>query len=170
MISFALVNVFFAWTSHVFSSFSPPLANFLTREITAQDNFLWGFVDTLYGVRTLIVADIEVLSMLVILITVAFLFNLQNGRKRALLLSIHLMSLCFIILGIEILAFDSSEFNLHVTQVQAFFGLATWFTNADLFYAGLGVFVASACLLYSARLQRLVRAPENRALVPSSSR
>jgi hypothetical protein len=150
LVSFALINVFTAWTSHTFQFFSQPLATFLTKEITAEDYFLWGFLNNdSSGVRTLMVADVEALAMLVILTTVVLLFNIKKGKKQALLRAVQAMSLCFLILGSEILVFDYSEFYLHVTQVQESFTLAMWFTNADLFFVGLVAFAASTWLLRS---------------------
>jgi hypothetical protein len=149
--SFSLLNLYFAWTSHVFAYFSQSLASFLTYEITAQDNFLSTFVNIPRGDSTLMVVDAEALAMLVMLTTLIFLFNLRKGMRTAFLHSLQVMALCCMILGIEILAFDSNEFNLHVTQIQESLNVALWFSNADLFYSSVGIFVASSFLLYFGR-------------------
>lgn len=166
--SFALINVFTAWTSHAFQFFSQALAHFLTNEITAEDYFLWGFINNdNSGVQTLMVADIEAVTMLGILTALVFLFNAKKGMRVALLRAAQVMSLCFVILGSEILLFDYREFYLHVTQVQESFGLATWFTNADLFVMGVAAFAATTWMLRSStggvfgdlgeRLPRIIR-------------
>lgn len=156
--SFSLLNLFFAWTSHVFWFVSMPFANALINWMTIQDTFIWNLIDLRFGGgSTLVVADGEALAMLTIFAGLVLLFALQKGLWRALLRSLQAVAVSCMILGAEILVFDNSEFDLHVTQIQASFGISVWFTNADLLYSGTAIFLASTVLFYLPRLQQLLR-------------
>ncbi len=66
----------------------------------------------------------------------------QTGLKVT-----RLCCVAFLPLGIEVAAFDRPEWNLHFAAFQASYGIAPWFTNADLFTSALvGAFSVSVFL------------------------
>ena len=169
VISFGLLNVIYAWTAHVFMAVSFGTGQTVIDAISVQNFFFWDLVNLRYGSNTLIVADVESIAMLATVVVLTFLLSFRNGRKKAILRAFQILAVCCMILGLEILVFDGSEINLHVTQIQASFGVAAWFTNADLLYTGLGLFVASTFVLYFPRLFAWRRA-QDKLLSENSNR
>ena len=148
VVSFSLLNIFFAWTDWAFASIWKPLADGLTTAISAQDYFILSKLNLLpfFG-TTLVVADAEALTMLCVVITSVFLMTRKRGKTRAATLSLWAASLSLMVFGIEIAAFDHRELYLHVTQAQVVLNIAPWFSNADLFLSALAVFGLTSMLL-----------------------
>ncbi len=139
--SFSLLNLFFAWSSHVIASISFWLQSGLTQAVSSQDFFLLTSLRLfLFTGNAYVVADAESLALLAGVVASAFLLGRDRGRRRALVLSTWAASLCLVILGIEIAVFDYRELFLHVTQAQVVLDLAPWFSNADLLFSALLVF------------------------------
>ena len=146
--SFLLLNLYFAWTSHIVSDVSQPAAKELSNLISIQDIYLWRSLDlTSITANTQVVADFEALAMFGILTALTAIGSLESGKSRAALLGIQAAALALVMLGAEIAIFDYREFYLHVTDAQVLLSLAPWFTNADLLVSGLVVLVASSSLL-----------------------
>ncbi len=155
--SFLMLNFFFAWTSHVFSDISGPVAKALTTMITIQDRFIWSNLNLNWVTGyTQVVADMEAFVFFVLLLSLTFALNLKDGRRKALLLAAQIGALSLVILGAEIAVLDYQEFYLHATDIQLQFHIAPWFSNADLFFSGLVALVASTAMLRSSRPGRSV--------------
>ena len=91
------------------------------------------------GVGTQVVADLEGIAALLLMTALIASLNRHKGTGKALLLALQAAAGCMVILGIEIAAFDYSEFYLHVTGLQLTLNLAPWFTNADLLLSAVAV-------------------------------
>ncbi len=152
--AFVLLNVYFAWTSHLLYDISAPLDIWVGQAIGAQANFIWttgslGF----FFPSFVVVTDLEPLILVGLLAVLAFLLNREVGAKRAVLLALQVAALSLVILGVEIGVFDQREFNLHVTQAQALLSFEPSFTNADLLYSAIALFAVSTFLLNLRRLR-----------------
>jgi len=153
--SFSLINVYFAWTSSLAAYLSRTLGSGLTEAIFSQDNFLSAYLNLRrFTGDTYDVADLEALALLAAVVASMFLLNSKKGTKKALLRSVQVAALSLIILSTEIAIFDYHEFFLQVTQLQASFGIAPWFSNADLLLLASAIFAASTCLLRFRLLQK----------------
>jgi len=151
--SFALLNVYFAWTSSAIKALSVTLELDMTRIIYNQDGSVLALLNL--GVvtgNTYVVADLEALAFLTTVAASVLVMNFREGYRRAAVRALRAVAGCFVILGAEIALFDYKEFYLHATQTQSAFGWATWFTNADLFLVGL---VLLASTTYALRLGRI---------------
>jgi hypothetical protein len=158
--SFALLNVYFAWTSHLLSDASHPFDAWLGKVIASQCQFLWvngGLVDLFpsyffYFPSYYVVFDLESLALFGVLVASILLLNRDMGAKRAALLSLQVAALCFAILETEIAVFDRRELFFHVTSTQQMLRFESWFTNADLLVCALAVFAVTTFLLNFGRL------------------
>lgn len=147
VISFVSLNVFFAWTSHLFDAAYQPLGTELTNVITMGDVLVWRVLGLAsLSLDTQVVADLEGIAALVLMTALIASLNRHEGTGKALLLALQVAAGCMVILGIEIAAFDYSEFYLHVTGLQLTLNLAPWFTNADLLFSSVAVLAASVGL------------------------
>ncbi len=152
--SFSLLNVFFAWTSHVIGDISISADAALRQVIFAQADFLWttgGFAFFIPNV--IIIADLDVLVMLAVLIASTLLLTGSRGVRKAVLTALQVAALSLVILGVEIAVFDNAEFNLHVTQTQTMLNFAPTFTNGDLLYSALALFAVCTFLLNFRKLR-----------------
>jgi len=157
VLSFLSLNVFFAWTSHLLSAVSQPLASEVSHIIGLQDGLIWRAFDLgIFTMYTQIVADFEGLALLALVTALIALLNRDKGRGKAMLLSLQVAAACVVILGFEIAAFDYGEFYLHVTDVQVMLHFAPWFNNADLLLSAVGLLAASSALLRQHRFRRPV--------------
>lgn len=144
VVAFAALNVYFAWSSSTFAFFSKELEHVVSQSIYLQDGYVLSYFDLrVYTGDTYIVADLEALAFLAVVMGASLVLKIGDGLKTAALHAVRAGAACFLILGTEIALFDYREFYLHLTQTQAAFGLATWFTNADLFLVGLVVLAAT---------------------------
>ncbi|MDG6934734.1 MAG: hypothetical protein JRN68_08545 [Nitrososphaerota archaeon] len=139
--SILLLNILFLGTSHVLSY--PPFPFYQTYNIIIAQlcSLFWMGLQEFYDFFSLL------LALLLILSTSSRYQNL--GAKKAFLNVAQVFSLALLPLGLEIFAFDHSEWNLHVTQFQADYGIFPWFTNADLFFVSTVMFVAVTLLKWS---------------------
>lgn len=80
------------------------------------------------------------------LLSLAYLGFEDRGKPRAFLKVSQILSVAFIPLGLEILAFDGSEWNIQATRFQIDYHILPWFTNADLFALAVGVCIATVAL------------------------
>lgn len=96
-----------------------------------------------------------------ILVPSAYFGFKDQGWRRALLKAGQILSAAIIPLGLEILVFDSSEWNVHAIQFQADYNIIPWFTNEDLFALAVGFCVATIAIerwsLLDSRLIRTLR-------------
>jgi len=140
VISALSLNLFFAWTSHLFDAISQPLGNSLANIITVEDVLVWRVLGLAsLSLDTQVVADLEGIAALLLMTALIASLNRHKGTGKALLLALQAAAGCMVILGIEIAAFDYSEFYLHVTGLQLTLNLAPWFTNADLLLSAVAV-------------------------------
>lgn len=138
LISILLLNVLFLGTSHAISY--PPFPFYQTYSAVIGD------VCTFFGVGLQQFYDFSsFLLVALLIISVSARYRHAGAETRALAVS-QLLSLTTMPLGVEILAFDRSEWYLHVTQFQADYNVIAWFTNADLFYSVVALFVASTLI------------------------
>jgi hypothetical protein len=134
------INLLFMWTSHVLSDFVPWF-NYQFLSIMSS-------VSVPLHVDGQSFADVIALG-LTILISVSIYRRFENrGTGTALLRVVQLTSLSLMPLGLEILLFDRSEFNLHVSHLQQDSGLFVWFTNADLLLVLLIMVSVSSAALF----------------------
>jgi hypothetical protein len=142
------LNVYFAWTSHLLGDISGPIDHQLTLFIFGQAKFLWVTGSLAYFVPNyIVVADSEVLGLLMMVIVTTFVLNRGKGVKMAVLRSFQVGAISVAVLGAEIMLLDYNEFYLHVTQTQVVLDFMPWFTNADLLFCGLAIFAVTTCLL-----------------------
>ena len=152
--SLVLLNLCFAWTSHLLDHVSKPLGAEVTLLMNSQDRYFWSIIGlNRITASNLAIADLEALGLLAVVATLTLLLNLGKGGKKALLLSLQVVSLCVVVLGSEIAIFDYGEFYLHVTEVQVLVNVVPWFSNADLLLSGLAIFVACTGVLHSRLLR-----------------
>jgi hypothetical protein len=146
-VSLAMLNIYFAWSSHLLRAISPSLYEFVSRPIRVQDFDVWRY----YGLArfttyTLVVSDFEALVLLVVVMIGAAWLSRDGGRWFALLRSVQVAALCLVVFGVELALFDYHEFYLHVTDAQLTFHFVPWFTNADMLVSALLVLVMSTLL------------------------
>ncbi len=103
-----------------------------------DDIGLWvlgvGYVAQVWGwMASCIYLDFLVLSMLVVLF-------LAVRRSFGLSRAVQIDCLMIIVLTLEVFVADFEEFNIHVTNFQAYYNIAPWFTNAHLLMTSLAVF------------------------------
>lgn len=130
-----LLNILFLGTSHALSY--PPFPFYQTYNaiIAALCAFsglglqsFYDFASSLLLAATIASASLRYRDL-----------GLEGGlRKVAQVVSLALMPL-----GVEIFVFDNSEWNLHVTQFQATYNMLPWFTNADLFFVTITLFLTA---------------------------
>jgi hypothetical protein len=148
VVTFALLNLLFAWTSRLLEALSSPLYLGVGRVISIQNGVLWyGLGLERFTQFTQAATDLEGLLLLGLLASLVVLLNARRGTGKALLRSLRATGLCVAILGIEVAAFDRGEFYRHVTDVQLILNLAPWFSNADLLLGAAGAVVLSSALL-----------------------
>lgn len=104
------------------------------------------------GMRMQTFYDLLSLGSLILAFILLYRTHLKKGSRRAILTTSQLLSVSLLPLGVEIYLFDPGEWNLHVTQLQADFNFLAWFSNADLFFLSLSIFLATTFIL---NLQRL---------------
>ncbi|MDG6921422.1 MAG: hypothetical protein JRN59_07830 [Nitrososphaerota archaeon] len=90
--------------------------------------------------------DYASILLTVTLLLLAYVGFNDRGKFRAFLKVGQILSATFIPLGLEILAFDSSEWNIHMIQFQVDHNIVPWFTNADLFALVVSVCITAVAL------------------------
>ncbi len=90
--------------------------------------------------------DYASILLTAILLLLAYVGFNDRGKFRAFLKVGQILSATFIPLGLEILAFDNSEWNVHAAQFQADHNIMPWFTNAELFFGALVLFGVTTLL------------------------
>ena len=150
-VSVLLLNVLFRGSSHVLSY--PPFAFY-----QAYNAAISGLC-TFFGMGLQEFYDFSSLLLVLILVVSISARYRHGGAKTATLAVGQALSLAIVPLGLEIFAFDTPEWNLHVAQLQATYNLFPWFTNADLFFLSLTLFTTTTFLKWFAGrsiLRRLV--------------
>ena len=143
----ALLNVYFAWSSHLLRAISPSLYEFVSRPIRVQDFDVWRYWGLArFTTYTLVVSDFEALVLLVVVMIGAAWLSRDSGRWFALLRSVQVAALCLVVFGVELALFDYHEFYVHVTDAQLTFHFVPWFTNADMLVSALVLLVMSTLL------------------------
>ncbi len=140
LVSGSFLNVFFMWSAHV-----------MVGETWVPLRIL--VFTVIYDASSLGIPypqDYICLGLLLTTIVTAFFLAVSGGIKLAVARATQAGSLVMMPLGLEVYLFDRSEYNLHFSMVQQFFGL-TWFTNADLLYLSAIVFVGTTALLFLSR-------------------
>jgi hypothetical protein len=147
VMSFSLLNVLFAWTSHLLKALSRPLYSEISAIIVYQDVLFWKALDLSHLVRyTQVVADLEGFVLIGVLTSLVALSNRGKGTGKVFLLSLQFAALCLVILGVEIAVFEPGVLYLHVTDAQVALKLAPWFNNADLLFSAVAVLAVSSAL------------------------
>lgn len=138
LVSIFLLNVLFLGTSHVLSYPPFPFYQTFNAAIAGLYTFFGMGLQEFYDFSSL---------LLVVLLAVSVLARFRHaGAKAGALAVSQVLSLAILPLGLEIYAFDPSEWNLHVAQVQTTYNLLPWLTNADLFYSVVALLVASTLI------------------------
>lgn len=133
LISVSLLNVLFLGTSHVLSY--PPFP------LHQAYNTTLAYLCMLFGLQLQQFYDLASVFLITITVASVLLRYRGLGLGRRLLKVLQIVSLVMLPLGLEIFAFDNIEWNLHVAQFQDAYGIIPWFTNADLFFTSLFLFV-----------------------------
>ena len=154
VMSFSLLNVLFAWTSHLFKALSGPLYSGVNAIIAYQDVLFWKVLNLGPFTRdTQVVADLEGFVLLGLLTSLVVLSKRDEGTWRAFLLSLQIAALSLVILGAEIAVFEGDVFYLHVTDIQVALEFVPWFSNADLLLSGVAVLAVSSGLSHFQRFR-----------------
>jgi hypothetical protein len=133
-----LLNLIFAWTSHVLSNLPDVLWELLVSPLILVVRFTalsLGGINYAYPM-------IDGLALLCLLLSLWGLRGYFGAKKAGLFLSLNVVAF-----ELEILTFDYGEFWIHATGAQSVYHFAKWFTNADLFVVALvssGVFAVWA--------------------------
>ena len=140
----AFLNFFFLWTSQLLVLFQTPTGHGIAGNV----NRLIGWA-VAYGIyypsqsrlipprlSGLIMVDLIAVSCLAILFIV-------SAKLFSLFRAIQISSVVVMTLPIEIYFGDPGQFNIWVTTSQITYNILPWFTNADLLYAMLFVFVGT---------------------------
>ena len=158
--SVLLMNIYFAWTSHVWWG-DPALRSVISGFARNQMNFI-GLSSWYIGMKSMAVRefiDLEVVALALSIATLTFLLFLRRGPVKATLKMLELGSLSVMPLGIEIYILDRAEFNIHASIAQVETGFLAWFTNADLLYLALATFFIAAFIDYRHRLAKMFKRP-----------
>jgi len=162
--SLVALNVYFAWTSHSLDEI-PALKDAITSFANYQMGLI-GASNTFYHSATAFCAsfqgkcsipdvavrefiDYEILALIGVVGASAFLFYHREGRFKAGARALQFVSLGIIPLGLEILLFDRQEFGIQVSVVQGALGILPQFTNADLLFLSVSVFLMTSILAMS---------------------
>lgn len=155
----AYLNIFFLWTSHV-SRYVGGEFNFFVNSVVYLP-----FHDNLSSItfQSVVMLDFECLFFLMLIGVLSF-FAFKGRILSRILNAIMIMTLSVMPLGIEIYIFDRNEFFIHVTYFQEMYfqesvGIGRelfQFSNADMFFVALGVFVASSSI------SSILRQPKHR--------
>jgi hypothetical protein len=146
-LSILCLNLYFAWTAHVFDLFSVNSSvNYflfnLYEAMYTPGSFIFN-----YSVNFFVLSDLTV----VILFSGVVLFSLVvfKGSRTLItaLKTLRVASVAVLPLGVEILLLDRSELFFYTTTFQGHYHFLTWFTNADLLGCCVGVAVFSTLLL-----------------------
>jgi hypothetical protein len=150
--SLAMLNVYFAWSSHLLRVVSPRLYEFVSRPIRLQDFAVWRYYDLAkFTTYTLVVSDFEALILLLVVMAGAAWLSSDRGRWFALMRAVQVAALCLVVFGVELGLFDYHEFYVHVTDAQLTFNFVPWFTNADMLVSAAAILAMST--LIGGRLQ-----------------
>jgi hypothetical protein len=143
--SAALMNVYFAWTSHVLwddQALRATIANMARDQMRFIGLGSWYIGSKSFGVREFI--DLEVVLLALATALFSFLVFRHRGRLKATLRMLEIGALSVMPLGIEIYLLDTREFYIHASIAQVETGFMPWFTNEDLLFLALAVFFVSA--------------------------
>lgn len=146
--SFVALNLLFAWSTRVLSMVTRPFDSDINWLSSPKNGLIWdgaAHSDFTRYLRT--AAGLEGLLLLGVLVASIALLNRGKRTWRALLSASQAGSLCLVVLGAQVAAFDRQELYLHVSNLQVFIGFIPWFDNADLLVTALSVLVASSALL-----------------------
>lgn len=148
LVTIFLLNVLFLGTSHVISYPPFPLHGAYNATVALLCGIFGLGLQQFYDLASALLVAITAVS--------AFLRYRRLGLGGMLLKVAQVVSLIMLPLGLEIFAFDNLEWDLHVTQFQAAYGIIPWFTNADLFFTSLLLFVSATILTMALPNVRLV--------------
>jgi hypothetical protein len=144
-----LLNVLFAGTSHVIENMPYPL----NKE---YDIMIWR-ARLFFGLTTTEFYESVTFVLLFAFVVLAYLSFRKEGTMLAVLDVIRWGSFGLIPLGVEIFLFDRGEFYVPVSDFQYRYNLLVWFTNEDLLFLLLGVFLTVTLIRYRLKSGPLVR-------------
>jgi hypothetical protein len=151
-VSLLALNFYFVWASYFLRWLSPSLYISVNRVIRSQDIALFTdlhLYDHFYSSLTFytqIVADFEALAFLLVLMASTLLLSRGRGPGFAILRTLQVAALCFVVFGLELALFDFREFYIHFTDAQLAYNIIPWFSNADMFLSALVVFGTTTLL------------------------
>jgi len=94
----------------------------------------------------LTVYDVEGMLLLSMALGAVFVLYRAKGKLFAVLRVARVAAMLACFLAVDVAVFDYGEFFLHATAIQDQLHAFTWFTNADLLFAGLSVGAAALVL------------------------
>jgi hypothetical protein len=153
--SVVIVNLYFAWTSHVLSGY-PSVRASISSFAVAQMNLIgawsWFIGAGTKGTAIREFIDYEVVAFTLAIAASSFLLFLNHSLKKATLRMLEIGSLSVLPLGLEIYVFDYREFWIHASIAQVKAGFLPWFSNADLLFLTVGTLSIAAVIELRGRI------------------